>query len=459
LRKLTSAVFRKYTGTLLFIPSWIMVAVVIPELQQGPSISDLTISAAVGCIFIAVLRSVENAPFMLFSTKKLILLTSVIGLCFTGLFLIASSRYSDFYVQLSRFGSDAMTTGKDVILFGDFRHLTDAASCTLPTNVGLVNCDLWLRPFNQNPDLPLLLNYFHLYNSLILGFAIFMYFMVTVCVYVNRFLVAGPAIILTLISPVVVLAIDRGNEILTIALILSALIFLESKSKKLRVIAPFFILFAVIFKVWPILFLPILIFRRDLVSRLSALFVLIVSLIYWAVKLNQLNAMLAATGTPPIFNLSFGLKPFFDTDFFNPTSIFLFMTLLALTILFIKFDVGNAEKIFDHDLRQHNDVLIFSSLIFTYTLVWLIGNSYIYRIIVVLPLVLLLSQRKYLLNASSANTRAVVLGILFVSKLPITFAFSGALSLTFMYFLLKNRKMLMPNRLNLHFSNVRAREV
>jgi hypothetical protein len=169
--------------------------------------------------------------------------------------------------------------------------------------------------------------------------------------------------------------------------------------------------------------------------------------------------MLAATGTPPIFNLSFGLKPFFDADVFNPTSIFLFMTLLALTILFIKFDVGNVEKIFDHDLRQHNDVLIFSSLIFTYTLVWLIGNSYIYRIILVLPLVLLLSQRKYLLNGSSANTRAAVLGILFVSKLPITFAFSGALSLTFMYFLLKNRKMLMPNRLNLHFSNVRASEV
>jgi hypothetical protein len=172
--------------------------------------------------------------------------------------ILALKDYTHPYKLFSRLGSYTMFQGKELQLFGDLIHLTSAADCEITPKIGVVLCDPWERVFNQNVDLVSFLKFMHLYdvNVLALGSLAFTFWIIYKLY--SIFDVQSIFLWLLLASPPFVLAIDRGNEIITVALISLAIILFKQKSSLILTSIPLF--FAGIFKFWPFLILLFLTF-------------------------------------------------------------------------------------------------------------------------------------------------------------------------------------------------------
>ena len=116
-------------------------------------------------------------------------------------------------------------------------------------------------------------------------------------------------------TPVSVLAIDRGNEVITLTLIFVGHLFLHTKSTIRQTMGALSLFLACVFKLWPVaLVFFILIFfwkRINLIPKC----VLVLSLFYWIPQIDLALNMLNATNTGSPFGRSFGLQLIWHGEF------------------------------------------------------------------------------------------------------------------------------------------------
>ena len=324
-----------------------------------------------------------------------------------------------------------MTLNSSVELFGDLRHLTDAAQCEYSISVGNIVCDSWARPLNQNPDVVHFFKFFNLTKSFLLGIAITLLFFFVLISFIWLRKVHGFPILLFVLSPVLLLALDRGNEIITSILIILGCFFYYKKSlvSQLMSVIPF--LASVVFKFWPaifVLFLALLSFQRTV-----WIFVLLgtLSFAYWATKLDTLFQMIRATDSPALFEISFGFNPIFQVT----GDYVLLFSIIGYSIFFMAYFFFQSRKLSTKDsfleILSNDDQKIYFSLTSTFVVIWLFGNSYIYRMIILLPVVLILSQMRYHNIRSVQVILIICLITVLSSKLVISYSLTSALCIIF----------------------------
>jgi hypothetical protein len=228
-------------------------------------------------------------------------------------------------------------------------------------------------------------------------------------------------------SPVLLLALDRGNEIITSILLLIGFILYYNKSLITQFISATAFLVSAVFKFWPTIFLIILAVL-SLQRRVWGLILAgLLSFVYWITKQNTLFQMLQVTDSPSLFVISFGFSPIFQVE---GNSVLLF-SILGYSIFFMAYFLLQSGVFSTKDsfleILSNDDRKLYFALTLTFVAVWLFGNSYIYRMIILLPIVLTLSQLRYR-NIRPVQVMLIICLITVLSsKLPINYSLTFAL--------------------------------
>jgi len=168
-------------------------------------------------------------------------------------------------------------------------------------------------------------------------------------------------------------------------------------------------------------------------SNRKFLFVsLAVSAGYWLMSLSEIPKMLSATQSGFPHGVSFGLKLFFSdqTTFINVA----YLTTLAILMasLWIKYFGASFTSALRSTGRDPRFTVLIP-IILTYVVIWFMSDSFIYRMLILLPALLILISEDLL---SQLWAKGLVVGILVAvlsSRLAITTAISSALALIFLF--------------------------
>jgi len=409
---------------------WIL-ALVVPHFQQKPGALTLA-----GDILITLLLSFElfrllnsslsNDNFL----KAIFILLSLSGF-WVGFICSEFTKYS-IYEVWSHFGAGTMKLSGRYFIFGDLALLTSAASCSQPIITGTNVCDPWGRLFNQNSDVGKLFRFLDFTDVKIIGIFAFLAF-ISSMFWATKYLridSLGPYIML--LTPVVVLAIDRGNELITLTLILVGLYYLRSNRHLSQLIGATTLVIAVLFKLWPIFLVLFLLWFQWPRLKMTTRILLTMPLLYWALKIQEIEEIVRVTQSGSPFGTSFGLK-LFSSSQLNLGQIFiLVITCLGMTYLLIR--LGNQDlRDFTRSIPGLNAMLWISPLMLTYSAIWVSGDSYIYRMVILIPIVLILSARGIFEFRWPKVALTAILVTSISSRLPITLAVSSSLALYFIY--------------------------
>jgi hypothetical protein len=201
--------------------------------------------------------------------------------------LAAKNSFGRPYTLFAKLGAGTLFDDRGVSLFGDLAHLTSAAKCDLPVLVGGNICDIWQRSFNQNPHVVYLFRFLKFTDVFLVGiFSTILLFCLIVWVS-WKFKIQSFIWVLFLASPPFVLAIDRGNEVITLLLIVLAF-FVLTVSEKFIWFTSMLLSVATFFKFWPLLLLISLSFYSVKFRK----FFLASSILmggYWIFHLNTLK--------------------------------------------------------------------------------------------------------------------------------------------------------------------------
>jgi hypothetical protein len=334
--------------------------------------------------------------------------------------ILALKDYTHPYKLFSRLGSYTMFQGKELQLFGDLIHLTSAADCEITPKIGVVLCDPWERVFNQNVDLVSFLKFMHLYdvNVLALG-SLALTFWIIYKLY-SIFDIQSIFLWLLLASPPFVLAIDRGNEIITVALISLAIILFKQKSSLILTSIPLF--FAGIFKFWPFLILLFLTFFSIKKSRFESLLILLLSGVYLFSRAPEILKIADASQRGDLLGGSFGIQLLELNSLYSWASLFLSI----LVFVFLVYKFKNSPKIDFDDITLP---LLFS-LMSCFVLLNLFGVHFTYRLILLIPFSVLISR-----NTSVQFLIPLFFSILFLSRFPVITVLTNAFCFFAIYFL------------------------
>ena len=331
------------------------------------------------------------------------------------------------YEKWASLGSGTMYLEGKVAIFGDLTHLTSAAKCDYPIIVGTYVCDPWLRLFNQNPIVAEFLKATNLTNVIVLGISSLTLLYMILFAVVNKLEVKSIAPYIILMTPVSVLAIDRGNEVITMILILVGLFLLHTKSTIRQTMGALFLFFACVFKLWPIalVFFTLIFFwkRVNLVPK----FILVLSLFYWIPQIDLALNMLNATNTGSPFGRSFGLQLIWHGEF-----IAIVVLSLSLLLTYVRLSKSSLNQF----ITSSSGVATLYSLIpvmLTFSIIWAIGDSYIYRMVILIPVVLLLGQFKFTEFTFPNFLLSAILVTCITSLTPLVLATTSALALYFVY--------------------------
>ena len=331
------------------------------------------------------------------------------------------------YEKWASLGSGTMYLEGKVAIFGDLTHLTSAAKCDYPIIVGTYVCDPWLRLFNQNPIVAEFLKATNLTNVIVLGISSLTLLYIILFAVVNKLEVKSIAPYIMLMTPVSVLAIDRGNEVITMILILVGLFLLHTKSTIRQTMGALSLFFACVFKLWPIalVFFTLIFFwkRVNLVPR----FVLVLSLFYWIPQIDLALNMLNATNTGSPFGRSFGLQLIWHGEF-----IAIVVLSLSLLLTYVRLSKSSLNQF----ITSSSGVATLYSLIpvmLTFSIIWAIGDSYIYRMVILIPVVLLLGQFKFTEFTFPNFLLSAILVTCITSLTPLVLVTTSALALFFVY--------------------------
>lgn len=239
-----------------------------------------------------------------------------------------------------------------------------------------------------------------------------------------------------LLTPMFVLALDRGNEIITITLVMIGIIALHKNKFIPQILGCAVLVLAVILKLWPIFLILFLLLYHWARLKSSARILLIIPFIYWGLKFQEIKAIMEATQGGSPFGTSFGLQ-LFASEQLNPTQLFILSSIaIGLTALLIKNGKLHLKEFLDS--KSGAGVIPWvSPLMLTYVAVWASGDSFIYRMVILLPLVLILSAKEVFEHRWAKIAISSILVTLISSRLPVTIAVSSALALYFVYFVFK----------------------
>jgi len=404
---------------------------VLPHFQPDPNFFELMLDTVIVLSLAYSLWFVLDNAF-LSSLKVNYGLTAFSVILFLSSYLLLRLGSPTLYDLWSHFGSGSMEYEGSLFPFGDLAHFTAAAGCVTGIEIGTNSCDPWQRAFNQNPDIPRFLDLIGLTNVDLLGVGSYVFLTLLLILIMRKRNLGNIAFTIFIASPPFVLAVDRGNEIITILLILLGLAFLESSNKYLKPFAVIFLFAAAIFKLWPILLVASLTLFANKSKKKYFLTAFIFSAGYWLSNANEIPKMLSATQNGSPHGVAFGLKLFFS----DQTPLINVGYLVTLTILiaaiWINYFGRSLIASFKSPIYEHGYAILIPTLL-TYVGIWVFTDSFIYRMLIFLPALLILISKELLGQPWVKASIILILVTVLSSRLAITTAISSSLALVFLF--------------------------
>jgi hypothetical protein len=363
-----------------------------------------------------------------------ILFLVIAGFHLTSILLTQIHQFNP-YLLWSKFGFGTMYLHNKIFVFGDLAHLTSWATCKAPIEIGSAICDPFLRPSNQNPHVLDFFRYFHLSNLIVIGFVFISTFYVLFFFLMKSDKSFNFRLLIVSLSPTVVLALERNNEVLTIILIFLGLILIEHKKK--QILGSFLLVLASFFKLWPVLVVILILFLAwKKLSNVSKL-ILISGIFYWIVFLDNLLSMREFTQNGTYTGGSFGFQLFFLDRI---TRIWFSLFLLGSLTLII-FLVKNIKEI---KVNSSNELATLSALFISYIIIWFSSNNWSYRLLILLPILYILSKSNFPKSFINKCTN-LILATLLTTQLSVTIFMTSILSIYFILFILINFNSIKNN--------------
>jgi hypothetical protein len=347
-----------------------------------------------------------------------------------SLYLIGQGN-NKLYVLLNRFGSGTMFVNNNVFLYGDLAHLTTASDCATPIQIGEIICDPFSRPLNQNPDVISFLRLLNFSNVVWLGLISTLLFFALMILISRKNQINQVTLFITLLSPPIVLAIDRGNEIITILLMISSLYLLIGNRIKQSIGATLLVVSA-FFKLWPIVIVLCMFIFLWKHLFIFAKGIMVLPLMYWAINFESAVQMVRFTDRGNPNGLSFGIK-----HYFNSSISFIYIVIfLVTTLVFAIFYFFRVINLFIKKEHTSNYLAILNSLLLTYVVIWALGTSYVYRLIIFIPILIYLNK-VFMVNRSLLQLESLILLTLLTSRLSITSIFTNLIAVIFSMILIR----------------------
>ena len=411
----------------LFTFSWSL-CFIVPHFQ-----SQFNSTVVITHLCIVILLSTALYQLLLIDNDRNNVLSFFIILSFSmiyiGSLLITLLDKAGLYFFINRFGAGSMYQNNKVYLFSDLTHLTSASSCSIPVKIGENICDPFSRVFNQNPHVVEFLKLLGFSNLFLAGFISTLLFWILILIIYFKKYISAVVLTLVLLSPPVILALDRGNEIITLLLILPGL-YLIKRNLYSQIIGVLLLSVASVFKLWPlVLLISVLIFSWKHLCLFSKVIVCI-TILYWTSNIQNSFSMLNSTQKGNPFGLSFGLRHYFNSSIFWPYLIIFIIAILFSTI----YIVTKFKSIRAIDFDKSFDRSLFNSLITTYVAIWFTGDSYVYRLVLLIPVLIFL--RKVFTQLSARTLlESLIVATMLTTKLSVTTVMTGTLSLIFILIL------------------------
>jgi hypothetical protein len=404
---------------------------VLPHFQSDPNFFELLLDSVVVLVIAYSLWSVMNIVFLNSLRVSYLLTASSVVLFLSGYFLLQMGSPT-LYDLWSHLGSGTMEFDGSLFPFGDLVHFTAAATCVTGIKIGANACDPWQRAFNQNPDIPRVLDSTGLTNVDLLGIGSFLFLTLLLVLIIWKRNLKNIAFVIFIVSPPFVLAVDRGNEIISIWLILLGLISLESKNKYIQCFAIIFLPAAAIFKLWPVLLIALMGLYAKKTNRKYLLIAFAVSAGYWLISLGDIPKMISATQSGSPHGVAFGLKLFFSDQTTLINVGYLTTLAILITSLWVKYFGRSFTTALESTIRDPRFTVLIPTML-TYVGIWFISDSFIYRMLILLPALLILISEDLLFQIWAKGLVVGILVTVLSSRLAITTAISSALALIFLF--------------------------
>ncbi len=332
------------------------------------------------------------------------------------------------YLLWSKLGFGSMYLNSDLFIFGDLAHLTSWANCKIPIEIGSTLCDPFLRPSNQNPHVLSFFRFFDLSNLIAIGFIIICAFYFLVYSLFKSHKTFNFKLLILCLSPTIVLALERNNEVLTILLITYGLLFINQSKK--QIYGSLFLVLAAIFKLWPIVIVGLSLCFKWKELSLGSKLVLSGGLFYWIVFLNNIFNMRNFTQNGSYFGGSFGF-PLFFTDRASQVWMGLF---LLFSFIFLAYLVKDKSQF---KVAGSTEVATLTILFICYIFVWVSGISWAYRLLLLLPMLYFLENSQLSKEIIKRTTNLILVTLLTI-QLSVTIFMTSILSVYFLAFIIVN---------------------
>ena len=410
--------FTQLSNEILLILLW-GILLILPHFQMFPSIPWLSLTLFLfGFLNLIVSRSFIKSSFKV--NYRIYFVSAALVLTLT---LLTAVGINFPYLLFSRLGSYSMFLNGKLVIFGDLIHLTSALSCDQKIEVGSIACDPWNRAFNQNPDVISIMKFLPFRSHFVLGIFSLFFFFVTLFVLLRRYSPSTPLAWLMCLTPPTALAIDRGNEIITISLIsLSICFWLRNNSGYLFYI-PLFL--AGVFKVWPFVLLALIVLfniRKCLFKNLILIGVVGAYLISRVSDFHQISHF---TQTGSQLGGSFGWMLFKNLDYFSLFAIF-----LSLIYAYLLIRTTSILNLFESPLLRNNPWV--PSLMITYIFIFFSGSHFTYRLIILIPLAIIINGYE-----GSRPLQVFIFTLFLTSRLSVVVISTSVLCLVFFLLIVK----------------------
>ncbi len=413
---------------ILFALAWALM-VTVPHFQQQSSVLNSLFCLLLALITFPLFLSlfeVELSPKMI----------SLALLAILSVYLVALSLFYhgiDFlYLCWSRFGAGSMVLNKSMFPFGDLAQLVFAADCKLPPVIGENICDPWERPLNQNPFVIEVFRFVKFSNLPIVGVSSTLLFFLITYLFNRNHKINNFSVPLFLVSPVAILAVERGNELITLALILTGFLLLEQRNLTLEWLGALFLGSAAIFKLWPVIILLLLLILTTRYLHAFTRLLLALPIIYWIMNYSVAKIALQSTQLGSPLGVSFGAKLFLDVRI-PPLLQFSYLALFLLSSFFLIRYFHRNKSIALQVCNSRLEAIILISVFSTYSCVWLVGQSFMYRLLLLLPALLVLARPHNWKNISSRFLVSLLLLVSFSAKLQVSIVLTSVLACAGLY--------------------------
>lgn len=402
----------------------IVVSNILPHFQNPSKLSWVILEAFFVLVCWATLSASSISNFIPRSAQAL----SIYGAFLLLILYLLNINMPFIYNVWSHFGAGPMILRDQIIPFGDLAHLTSAAKCPLPIKVGDVVCDPWGRNFNQNPYIPRVMRFLHLNNLELIGITTLCVFLLVLYISL-KFENSKEAItIIAIFTPPLVLAFERGNEVITMIFIITSILLFRTKNQNLMNLGACALILASLFKVWPTAIGLILICAQGKRMAPNTRLILITPGIFWFFNWREVLKIAEETQHGSPHGGSFGLKILLNSNLLN-LGIYISLIIVTLTYLFFTFRLH--RKFSRDELKSTEfDVLTFSiSIMMTFFLLWFVSDSFMYRLIMLLPLLVFFNSPQFSQYEWARDASKFTVICLISSKLMLSSAITSALAL------------------------------